>query len=102
MLSLGLLSLSVEPMRVILISLCLHFFVCLLVFVSFFTYKMQVGKCMFKGLNGLMHENIKMCELPVTKQSRGCQIQHRDYSQYYCNNSVWGQMGTLLPGVITS
>ena len=28
------------------------------------------------------------------KQSRGGKVQHREYSQQYCNNYAWCQVGT--------
>lgn len=60
MLSLGLFSPSVESVQVI--SLC---------FRCFFTCKMHMGKCMLRGLNDLMHENIKICKLHVIETVPG-------------------------------
>ena len=49
-------------------------------------------------------EGIEKCKLADIKiaQHRGCKIEHRKCSQYYCNNYAWCQTGTRLIGVITS
>ena len=40
-------------------------------------------------------------KLVVTKQSQGCKVQHREYSQSYCNNCVWCQVSTKIIRGIT-
>ena len=37
-------------------------------------------------------KRIKRYKPPVINKSQGCNIQHKEYSQQYCNNSVWGHV----------
>ena len=46
-------------------------------------------------------EGIKKYRLIVIKQSWECEVQHREYSQQYCNNYVWCQVGTRIIREIT-
>ena len=47
-------------------------------------------------------EGMKKYKLIVTKQSQGCRVQHREYSQYYCKDYVQRQMGARVTEGITS
>ena len=45
------------------------------------------------GELGKKDEGIQKYKLEVTKQSQGYKVQHREYSQQYCNYYVQAQVG---------
>ena len=45
------------------------------------------GRLGGKGRGGTKHKSV------VTEQPQGCEVQHREYSRYYCNYYVQCQRG---------
>ena len=50
---------------------------------------------------GEKHGGIQKYTLAATEWSWGCKAQPREYSQEYCHNRVWCQMGARSIRVIT-
>ena len=46
-------------------------------------------------------ERINNCKLTVTKQSWGCKMPHREYSQYYCTRLTGGLFCKLYKCITT-
>ena len=46
------------------------------------------------GELGEKGEGFQKYKMVVTKQSQGCKVQHREDSQWYCNNDVWCELDT--------
>ena len=63
-------------------------------------HREQTEGCRWEGDWGLVEkgEGIKKYTLVVMKQPWGCKVQHREYSQWHCNNYLWGQVGTGVTG----
>lgn len=61
------------------------------------TVRWEAGRAM-----GEKGEGMKKYKLPVITKSRGCEAQHREYGQRYCNNYSWCQVGTGLTREIAS
>ena len=46
------------------------------------------------GGMGKKGKGVEKYKLIVTKESWGIKVQHKEYSQQYCDNCVWCQVGT--------